>query len=83
MFLSTMEAEFIAASEMACEMLSLREMLNELGILLSVPMQLHVDDQAAISQIADKASSLKAKHVDVHLKFLRDYSRRGVFDACP
>ena len=54
---------------MAREMLGLREMLSEIGIAPAVPMQLHVDNQAAISQIAGEASSLKAKHVDVRSKF--------------
>uniref|UniRef100_A0AAV1TTK9 Reverse transcriptase Ty1/copia-type domain-containing protein n=1 Tax=Peronospora matthiolae TaxID=2874970 RepID=A0AAV1TTK9_9STRA len=58
--LSTMEAEFVAASEVARELLGLREMLCE---------------------IAGEASSLKAKHVDVRLKFLCDYSRRGIITA--
>ena len=64
-----MEAEFVADSELASEVLGLRKMLRKIGIVPSVPTQLHVDNQAAISQIAGEASSLKAKHVDVRLKF--------------
>uniref|UniRef100_A0AAV1SYJ7 Polyprotein n=1 Tax=Peronospora matthiolae TaxID=2874970 RepID=A0AAV1SYJ7_9STRA len=79
--LSTMEAEFVAASEVAREVLGLREMLREVGLEPALPMQLHVDNQAAISQIAGEASSLKAKHVDVRLKFLCDFARRGVVVA--
>uniref|UniRef100_A0AAV1UWI0 Polyprotein n=1 Tax=Peronospora matthiolae TaxID=2874970 RepID=A0AAV1UWI0_9STRA len=79
--LSTMEAEFVAASEVARELLGLREMLCEVGVEPTLPMQLRVDNQAAIAQIAGEASSLKAKHVDVRLKFLCDYSRRGVITA--
>ena len=76
-----MEAEFVAASEVAREVLGLREMLREIGLEPALPMQLHVDNQAAISQIAGEASSLKAKHVDVRLKFLCDFARRGVVVA--
>ena len=72
-----MEAEFVAASEVARELLGLREMLCEVGIEPALSMQFRVDNQAAIAQIAGEASSLKAKHVDVRLKFLCDYSRRG------
>uniref|UniRef100_A0AAV1TQB7 Uncharacterized protein n=1 Tax=Peronospora matthiolae TaxID=2874970 RepID=A0AAV1TQB7_9STRA len=44
-------------------------------------MQLRVGNQAAIAQIAGDALSLKAKHVDVLLKFLCDYLRRGIITA--
>lgn len=40
-----------------------------------------MDNQAAISQIAGEASSLKAKHVDVRHLFLCDFSRRGIIAA--
>ena len=76
-----MEAEFVAAREVARELLGLREMLREVGVESKRPMQLRVDNQAAIAQIAGEASSLKAKHVDVRLKFLCDYSRRGIIAA--
>uniref|UniRef100_A0AAV1V3X7 Reverse transcriptase Ty1/copia-type domain-containing protein n=2 Tax=Peronospora matthiolae TaxID=2874970 RepID=A0AAV1V3X7_9STRA len=79
--LSTMEAEFVTASEVAHEVLGLREMLREVGLDPALPMQLHVVNQAAISQIANEASSLKAKRVDVRLKFLCDFARRGVVVA--
>ena len=67
--LSTMEADFVAASEVAHEMLDLREMLSEIGVEPGAPLALHVDKQAALSQIAGGTSSLKAKHVDAQLKF--------------
>ena len=54
---------------MAREMLGFREMLNEIELAPAVPMQLHIDNQAEIAQIAGEASSLKAKHVDVRSKF--------------
>ena len=68
-----MEAEFVAASEMARELLGLREMLSEVGMAPALPMKLYVDNQAAISQILGEASSVKAKHIDVRLKFLCDF----------
>ena len=67
-----METEFVAASEVAREMLGLREMLREVGLEPALPMQLHVTNQPAISQIVGEASSLKSKHVDVRLQFLCD-----------
>ena len=79
--LSTMEAEFVAASEVARELMGLRQMLGEVGMAPVVPMPMHVHNKAAISQIEREASSIKAKHIDVRHKYLRDYAQRGVVKA--
>ena len=73
-----MEAEFVAASEQAHELLGIRETLNEIGKPPALPMVLHVDNQATLKQLAGEASSLKAKHIDDHTKFVCDYARRGI-----
>ena len=79
--ISTMEAEFVAAREVAREIIGLRQMLMEIGMEPVVPMLIHVDNQAAISQIEGEASSRKAKHIEVRLKFIKDYARRGIVKA--
>uniref|UniRef100_A0AAV1VBX8 Integrase catalytic domain-containing protein n=1 Tax=Peronospora matthiolae TaxID=2874970 RepID=A0AAV1VBX8_9STRA len=79
--LSTMEAEFVAASETARELLGIREMLGEVGMAPELPMTLHVDNQAAIRQLDGEATSMKAKHIDVRVKFVCDFVRRGVIKA--
>uniref|UniRef100_A0AAV1TE09 Polyprotein n=1 Tax=Peronospora matthiolae TaxID=2874970 RepID=A0AAV1TE09_9STRA len=79
--LSTMEAEFVAASEIARELLGVREMLIEIGMAPELPMLMHVDNQAAIRQLEGEASSLKAKHIDVRVKFACDFARRGIVRA--
>ena len=79
--LSRMEAEFVAASEIAREVLVLREMLREMRLKPALPMKLHVDNQAAIRRISGEALPLKSKQVDVRLKFLCDFARRGVVVA--
>ena len=68
--LSTMEAEFVAASKQARELLGIREMLNEIGKPPALPMVLHVENQAALKQLAGEASSHKTKHIDVRTKFV-------------
>uniref|UniRef100_A0AAV1UMW7 Uncharacterized protein n=1 Tax=Peronospora matthiolae TaxID=2874970 RepID=A0AAV1UMW7_9STRA len=79
--LSTTEAEFVAASEVARELICLHQMLGEVGMAPVVPMLMHVDNQAAICQIEGEASSIKAKHIDVRNKYLRDLARRGIITA--
>lgn len=49
--LSTMEAEFVAASQTTAEMLGIIEFLHEIGLKTRTLSVLHVDNQAAIAQI--------------------------------
>ncbi|GMF44885.1 unnamed protein product [Phytophthora fragariaefolia] len=76
--LSTMEAEYTAASVMATELLGVRELVGELGIEFSSPMSLRVDNQAALKQLDGEGSSSKAKHIDVRIKFVGAYTKMGV-----
>ena len=40
-------------------------------------MEIHIDNQAAIKQIENEATSSSMKHVDVKMKFVRDTSAQG------
>ena len=51
---STMEADFAAASEVACKLINLHQMLKEVGMAPVVIMLMHVYNQAAISRIEAK-----------------------------
>ncbi|GMF48934.1 unnamed protein product [Phytophthora fragariaefolia] len=76
--LSTMEAEYTAASVVSQEIMGLREMLNELGVPLMVPMPLRIDNQAAIQQLCGERASSKAKHIDTRIKFVNHFAKSGV-----
>ncbi|KAE8877445.1 hypothetical protein PF005_g6501 [Phytophthora fragariae] len=78
--LSTAEAEFVAASCGGQELLGLKELLSELGMALQLPLTLYMDNQAAIKQVQNEASSSRAKHVDVRLKFLQDYAAKEIIE---
>lgn len=45
-------------------------------------MKMHVDNHAAICKIEGEVSSLRVKHIDVRLKFIKDYARRGILQPC-
>ncbi|GMF45393.1 unnamed protein product [Phytophthora fragariaefolia] len=76
--LSPTEAEFVAASVGGQELLGIRELMNELDVGVELPMRMLIDNQAAIMQIERESSSAKAKHVGVRLKFMRDYTAKGI-----
>ncbi|OWZ15005.1 polyprotein [Phytophthora megakarya] len=40
-------------------------------------MALQVENQAALKQLDGEGASAKAKHIDVRIKFVGDYTKRG------
>ena len=54
----------------------------EVGLAPSLPMKMHVDNQAAIHQIEGEALSMRAKHIDARLKFVKDFVNRGILEPC-
>ncbi|KAG3067236.1 hypothetical protein PI124_g21838 [Phytophthora idaei] len=75
--LSTMEAEY-TASVMAQELLGIRELLKQLKVRFEEPMPMRVDNQATLKQLGGEGASSKAKHVDIRIKFVGDYTRKRV-----
>uniref|UniRef100_A0AAV1TM94 Uncharacterized protein n=1 Tax=Peronospora matthiolae TaxID=2874970 RepID=A0AAV1TM94_9STRA len=43
-----------------------------------LPVLMHVDNQAATKQLEGESPSIKAKYINVRLKFVCDYTRRGI-----
>ena len=43
-----------------------------------MPMRMLIDNQAAIKQIANEATSSSQKHVDVKINLIRDTSEKGM-----
>lgn len=76
--LSTMEAEFVAASDGARELRGVRELLHELGLVIVTPMLMMIDHQAVIKNLEGESSPAKANHIDIKMKFVCDQARRGV-----
>ncbi|POM79147.1 Transposon Polyprotein Reverse transcriptase [Phytophthora palmivora] len=74
--LSRMEAEHAAASVMATEILGVHELRGQLSLKHEVPMMLRVNDQAALKQPEGEGVSAKAKHTDVRIKLVGDFTKR-------
>jgi len=73
--LSTMESEFISASRGIQEAMGCYHMVKELGQPIRLPIQLRMDNQAAIATIMNEASSSKTKHVDIKHKYVKELYR--------
>lgn len=71
--ISSAEAEFVALSMAASEVIWMRHLLAELGFPQRQATILHCDNQAAISLAKNPEHREKTKHVDVRLMFVREH----------
>jgi hypothetical protein len=76
--LSTMESEFVSAAREIQETMGCYHLVKELEQPIKFPIQLRMDNQAAIASITNKASSSKTKHVDIKHKFIKDLHQQNI-----
>jgi hypothetical protein len=62
--LSSTEAEIIAASSCACEVIFVRALLAEMGLYQESPTTLRVDNSGAVELSRDRKSCHRSRHVD-------------------
>ena len=78
--LSSMEAEYMAATAACQEALSLRSLLRELGLPVKV-IPLHMDNQSAIFQAKNPVVNARSKHIDIKHHFVRECLEKGHVDV--
>jgi hypothetical protein len=81
---STLEAEYIAASEAAKEAIWMERMLKDLDNQLSAKL-LYADNQGAIDLAMNGKYSNKTKHIDLRQHHVRDCVEKGLINLayCP
>ena len=68
--LSSTEAEYVRATPAVQEILWLRDLLHELGIIDSSPSILNMDNQGAVSLTRGAGDSNRTKHIDIRHHFI-------------
>jgi len=83
--LSTAEAEYIALTAVAREVLYLRSLLTELYEPVKLPIPIYCDNQGAIALASNHKFHARTKHVDLRYHFIRAQVSDGIFDLqyCP
>ncbi|KAL4022755.1 hypothetical protein IC575_016500 [Cucumis melo] len=69
--LSTAEAKYIAAGSGCTQMIWMKNMLNEYGIMQGV-MTLYCDNMSAIDILKNPVQYSRTKHIDIRHHFIRD-----------
>jgi len=76
--LSTIEAEYMALSDAACELIAHIMFFNSIPIELSLPI-LYTDNQAAESITKHEPEYQRSKHINVRYHFVRDHFGKETF----
>ena len=70
--LSSTEAEYIAQTHAAKELIWLRTFLGEVSSKFTQPTTLHCDNQGAIALSKDNKFHARTKHIDIRYHFIRE-----------
>ena len=77
--LSTCEAEYVAISEAVKELLWIKQLFTELGIIMSTP-NLFTDNRAAQFMAMNDYITARTKHIDIKHHFIRDCIKEGMLN---
>ena len=69
---SSMESEYIAASEATKTVRWLRNALIEIGTIITTPTKLFIDNKSAITFASDKIINTKSRHIDIRYHSIRE-----------
>nr|GEV17079.1 putative RNA-directed DNA polymerase [Tanacetum cinerariifolium] len=76
--LSSTEAEYVAAASCACQVIWMREMLNEFGLTQMGSSVIKCDNTSAIQLSRNPVFHGRCKHIGVRFHFLRDLVNKGI-----
>jgi len=76
--LSSTEAELVAMTDLCCELLFCRQILEFLGVKIEYPILVEVDNQGAVFLARNEYTSSRTKHIDTKYLFVREYQEDGI-----
>jgi hypothetical protein len=81
---STMEAEYIAASEASKEGYWIKKFVTELGVVPTAldPVEIYCDNSGAVAQAKEPRSHQKSKHIERRFHLIRDFVEKGYMKVC-
>ena len=71
--LSSTEAEYVAISEISTEIMSIKMILEFMGLRIKYPIIVHCDNVGAIYLGYNAKTSQRTKHVDIRYKYVNEY----------
>jgi len=81
--LSSLEAEFVAASKAAQEVVYLHKTLRDFGYQQSAAPDIFEDNLACIAMIKNPVFRKNSRHIDIRRYFIRDLVSAGILKLIP
>ncbi|KAJ0401726.1 hypothetical protein P43SY_003047 [Pythium insidiosum] len=81
LYYQQLSREWWGEAVMTAEVLWLRHLLTELGVLNMPPTVIYVDNQAAIAMVEHSGYQSRAKHIDLRYHFVRDAIESGELET--
>ncbi|XP_071741059.1 uncharacterized mitochondrial protein AtMg00810-like [Rutidosis leptorrhynchoides] len=78
---SSVEAEYRALADVTCEIIWILKLLVELEYKVVLPVEVFVDNKAAIKIASNPVFHEKTKHFEIDLHFVREKLSAGVIDV--
>ncbi|XP_074558519.1 secreted RxLR effector protein 161-like [Curcuma longa] len=75
--LSSAEAEYVDATDAACEAIWLRRLLKDLQQVQEQPTVIHCDNMSAIAMTKNPVFHSRTKHIELRHHFIRDVVNKG------
>ena len=75
---SSTEAEYFAVSEIAKEILFIKQLLDTIGVEVELPITVRVDNVGAIFLANNFSISQRTKHIDIRAHAIREYIEDGI-----
>ena len=79
--LSSCEAEYIACTHSAKQIMWLRSLLAELGFPQQTPTTLHCDNTGTVACTHDPHGHTRMKHISIRMHFIRECVNQGLIDV--
>eukprot|EP00300_Choanocystis_sp_HF-7_P017513 c19752_g1_i3.p2 GENE.c19752_g1_i3~~c19752_g1_i3.p2 ORF type:complete len:296 (-),score=46.33 c19752_g1_i3:144-1031(-) len=76
--LSTMEAEYVAASLATCEIQHLLLIAEDMNMNISLPIKLKIDNTSAIQMAENEGNHSRAKHINLRVYSFREKVKEGI-----
>jgi hypothetical protein len=76
--LSSTEAEYFALSEVAKEIIFIKQIVESLGHKMQFPIIIKVDNVGAIYLANNHTNGQRTKHIDIRQHFVREYIEDGI-----
>lgn len=75
---SLAEAEYRSMTTTVAELVWLQRLLEKLGVVVELPMELHCDNKAALQIASNPVYHERTKHIEIDCHFIRERLQEGL-----